>query len=67
MMGSPHKAPTLPPLPLEEWEATKETLHRYCQIVGKVRMEYSPYRPALHKNYKRLQEVVFCSEQNYHL
>lgn len=43
-MGSPHKAPTLPPLPLEEWEATKETLHRYCQIVGKVRMEYSPYR-----------------------
>ncbi len=44
MMGSPHKAPTLPPLPLGEWEATKETLHRYCQIVGKVRMEYSPYR-----------------------
>jgi hypothetical protein len=44
MMGSPHEAPTLPPLPLEEWEATKEILHRYCQIVGKVRMEYSPYR-----------------------
>ena len=43
-MGSPHKTPTLPPLPLEEWEATKETLHRYCQIVGKVRLEYSPYR-----------------------
>ena len=43
-MGTPHKAATLPPLPLEEWEATKETLHRYCQIVGKVRMEYSPYR-----------------------
>ncbi len=34
----------LPPLPLEEWEDTKETLHRYCQIVGKVRMELSPYR-----------------------
>jgi hypothetical protein len=34
----------LPPLSLEEWEDTKETLHRYCQIVGKVRMEYSPYR-----------------------
>src|SRR5918998_2422400 len=34
----------LPPLPLDEWEDTKETLHRYCQIVGKVRMEYSPYR-----------------------
>src|SRR4051812_31588546 len=23
----------LPPLPLHEWEDTKETLHRYCQIV----------------------------------
>src|SRR5829696_5589511 len=34
----------LPPLPLQEWENTKETLHRYCQIAGKVRMEYSPYR-----------------------
>jgi hypothetical protein len=34
----------LPPLPLEEWEDTKETLHRYCQIVGKVRMELSPYK-----------------------
>ena len=43
-MGTPRKAPTLPPLPLEEWEDTKETLHRYCQIVGKIRMEYSPYR-----------------------
>lgn len=34
----------LPPLPLKEWEDTKETLHRYCQIVGKVRMELSPPR-----------------------
>jgi hypothetical protein len=33
---------TLPPLPLEEWEATKETLHRYCQIAGKLRMELTP-------------------------
>ena len=33
-----------PPLPLGKWEDTKETLHRYCQIVGKVRMECSPYR-----------------------
>jgi hypothetical protein len=44
MMASPHEAPTLPPLPLKEWEDTKETLHRHCQIAGKVRMEYSPYR-----------------------
>ena len=33
----------LPPLPLEEWEDTKETLHRYCQVVGKIRMELSPF------------------------
>jgi hypothetical protein len=32
------------PLPLEEWEETKETLHRYAQIVGKIRLEYSPFR-----------------------
>ena len=34
----------LPPLPLEEWEDTKETLHRYAQVVGKTRMELSPSR-----------------------
>jgi hypothetical protein len=33
-----------PPLPLDEWEGTKEPLHRYAQIVGKVRLEYSPHR-----------------------
>ena len=27
-----------PALPLDEWESTKETLHRYAQIVGKVRL-----------------------------
>ncbi len=43
-MRSPHETWTLPPLPLGEWEDTKETLHRYCQIVGKVRMRCSPYR-----------------------
>ncbi len=34
----------LPPLPLDDWEETKETLHRYCQIAGKVRMELSPFK-----------------------
>ena len=34
----------LPPLPLEKWEETKETLHRYAQVVGKIRMELSPRR-----------------------
>jgi Family of unknown function (DUF5996) len=43
-MATPHEAPTLPPLRWKGWEDTKETLHRYCQIAGKVRMEYSPYR-----------------------
>jgi Family of unknown function (DUF5996) len=32
------QATHLPPLPLEEWEATKVTLHLWMQIVGKVRM-----------------------------
>src|SRR5688572_3365417 len=33
---------TLPPLPLEEWEATKDTLQLYLQILGKVRLKLSP-------------------------
>jgi hypothetical protein len=28
----------LPALPLEDWEATKDTLHLWAQIVGKIRM-----------------------------
>jgi hypothetical protein len=36
--------PDLPALPLEEWEATKETLHLWVQIVGKVRMATSAPR-----------------------
>jgi hypothetical protein len=30
--------PRLPALPLEDWEATKNTLHLWVQIVGKMRM-----------------------------
>src|SRR5215208_5194234 len=33
-----------PPLPLEEWDESKETLHRYAQIVGKVKLAYTPFR-----------------------
>lgn len=33
-----------PPLPLEEWNDTKQTLHRFQQIVGKVRLRHSPRR-----------------------
>jgi Family of unknown function (DUF5996) len=35
---------TLPELPLPAWEATKQTLHLWTQIVGKVRMASSPPR-----------------------
>jgi hypothetical protein len=30
--------PRLPELPLERWEDTKNTLHLWCQVVGKIRM-----------------------------
>ncbi|MDT0327075.1 DUF5996 family protein [Nocardiopsis lambiniae] len=33
-----------PPFPLEEWNDTKQTLHRFEQIVGKVRLHHSPRR-----------------------
>ena len=33
----------LPALPLEGWRPTKETLHRYTQIVGKIRLEHAAY------------------------
>ncbi len=33
---------TLPPLPLEEWEATKDTLHLWLQVVGKIRLASAP-------------------------
>ncbi|HEX6701160.1 MAG TPA: DUF5996 family protein [Gaiellaceae bacterium] len=36
--------PTLPPLPLDEWEPTKNTLHLWVQIVGKIRMASTPPR-----------------------
>jgi len=32
-----------PGLPLDEWRETKETLHRYCQMVGKVRLALAPF------------------------
>jgi Family of unknown function (DUF5996) len=33
-----------PPMPLDGWRETRETLHRFLQIVGKVRMAASPRR-----------------------
>jgi hypothetical protein len=34
----------LPPLPLEEWEPTKDTLHLWAQVVGKTRLALMPMR-----------------------
>lgn len=34
----------LPPLRLEEWQATKDTLHLWTQIVGKTRLAHVPMR-----------------------
>jgi hypothetical protein len=33
-----------PPIPLAEWRDTKETLHRFCQVVGKIRLAASSRR-----------------------
>ena len=34
-----------PELPYEAWLPTRETLHMYMQIVGKVRLTLSPMEP----------------------
>lgn len=36
------KEAAFPPLPLEEWKETKNTLHLYLQIVGKIRLGLFP-------------------------
>ncbi|GAB3199499.1 hypothetical protein ABID22_002355 [Pontibacter aydingkolensis] len=38
------KNPDFPPLPLEEWEPTKDTLLLYFQIIGKIRLQLMPRR-----------------------
>ncbi len=35
---------TLPELHLSDWRATKDTLHLYSQIVGKIRLATTPPR-----------------------
>ena len=36
------KESMFPPLPLEAWQETKNTLHLYLQIVGKIRLTLFP-------------------------
>ncbi|MCW2937459.1 MAG: hypothetical protein JWN00_444 [Actinomycetia bacterium] len=38
------RADTWPELPLNEWRPTKDTLHLYSQIVGKLALAYAPAR-----------------------
>jgi len=38
-------AATWPSLPYEEWRATRDTLHMYTQVVGKLRLALSPPEP----------------------
>jgi hypothetical protein len=33
------------PLPYDEWKATRDTLHMYTQVVGKLRLALSPFEP----------------------
>ena len=40
-VGAP-AAITLPELPYREWEATKQTLHLFTQVVGKIRLKLHP-------------------------
>lgn len=41
---APGPGAAFPPLPLAEWKATKDTLHRYVQIVGKIRLQSAPFK-----------------------
>ena len=43
-MVSTNASATLPPLPLDAWEETKETLHRYAQVVGEIRLQNAPFK-----------------------
>lgn len=32
-----------PSIPVVDWEATRDTLHLYTQVVGKIRLANEPY------------------------
>ena len=34
-----------PALPYEEWHRTRDTLHMYAQVIGKLRLALSPFEP----------------------
>ncbi len=41
-VSSPVIGYDFPPLPYDQWEGTKQTLHLMMQIVGKIRLKYHP-------------------------
>ena len=44
MVSAEASGAALSPLPLDAWEGTKETLHRYAQVVGKIRLANAPFK-----------------------
>ena len=44
MSQSPRSDQQFPSMPLSSWASSKETLHRYLQIVGKIRLAAAPHR-----------------------
>ena len=42
-MATPHDESDWPALPFAEWADTAATLHMWTQIVGKIRMEFTPW------------------------
>ncbi len=44
MHGIVQEEEIFPPLPLEEWEETRNTLHRFVQILGKIRLGSAPFQ-----------------------
>lgn len=40
-----HAMDRWPALPYEEWRPTRDTLHMYTQIIGKLRLAQSPFEP----------------------
>ena len=44
-MNDQTTATAWPPLPYEEWRETRNTLHMYTQVIGKLRLALSPFEP----------------------
>jgi Family of unknown function (DUF5996) len=44
-MGELLKQDEWPALPYEEWRETRDTLHMYTQVIGKLRLALSPFEP----------------------